>query len=73
MSIDLQALPRLTDREKLTEMLDPVLQGQYQLKELIQVISKISAMLLFLLNPLQKCILSYLYSVWSLAALFNLP
>ncbi|CAM6128861.1 unnamed protein product [Calypogeia fissa] len=31
------ALPRLTDREKLTEMLDPVLQGQFAIKELIQV------------------------------------
>lgn len=31
------ALPRLTDREKVEEMVDPVLRGQYTLKELIQV------------------------------------
>ncbi|OAE21069.1 hypothetical protein AXG93_421s1190 [Marchantia polymorpha subsp. ruderalis] len=31
------ALPRLTDREKLIEMVDPVLQGQFAVKELIQV------------------------------------
>lgn len=32
-----QALPRLTNREKVVEMVDPVLQGQYSKKELIQV------------------------------------
>ncbi|MCO5564697.1 hypothetical protein L7F22_018364 [Adiantum nelumboides] len=31
------ALPRLTDRKKLSEMVDPVLDGQYAMKELIQV------------------------------------
>lgn len=31
------ALPRLTVREKVEEMVDPVLRGQYTLKELIQV------------------------------------
>ncbi|KAK9139601.1 hypothetical protein Scep_009282 [Stephania cephalantha] len=31
------ALPRLTNREKVEEMVDPVLQGQYSRKELIQV------------------------------------
>ncbi|KAJ7560841.1 hypothetical protein O6H91_03G002000 [Diphasiastrum complanatum] len=31
------ALPRLTDREKLKNMVDPVLHGQYTMKELIQV------------------------------------
>ncbi|MCO5554263.1 hypothetical protein L7F22_007791 [Adiantum nelumboides] len=31
------ALPRLTDRKKLAEMVDPVLEGQYAMKELIQV------------------------------------
>ncbi|KAL0910714.1 hypothetical protein M5K25_018796 [Dendrobium thyrsiflorum] len=31
------ALPRLTNREKVIEMVDPALQGQYSKKELIQV------------------------------------
>lgn len=31
------ALPRLTNREKVMEMVDPALQGQYSRKELIQV------------------------------------
>ncbi|KAJ0976076.1 hypothetical protein J5N97_018041 [Dioscorea zingiberensis] len=31
------ALPRLTNREKLKEMVDPALQGQYSQKDLIQV------------------------------------
>ncbi|XP_028553460.1 probable serine/threonine-protein kinase PBL7 isoform X2 [Dendrobium catenatum] len=31
------ALPRLTNREKVIEMVDPALQGQYSMKELIQV------------------------------------
>ncbi|MCO5585854.1 hypothetical protein L7F22_039787 [Adiantum nelumboides] len=31
------ALPRLTDRQRVEEMVDPVLRGQYTLKELIQV------------------------------------
>ncbi|KAH7404542.1 hypothetical protein KP509_15G030900 [Ceratopteris richardii] len=31
------ALPRLTDRDKLVEMVDPVMQGQYAVKDLIQV------------------------------------
>ncbi|KAH7306370.1 hypothetical protein KP509_22G008000 [Ceratopteris richardii] len=31
------ALPRLTIREKLAEMVDPVLEGQYAMKDLIQV------------------------------------
>lgn len=31
------ALPRLTDREKLIEMVDPSLKGQFPMKELIQV------------------------------------
>jgi hypothetical protein len=71
MSTDLQALPRLTDREKLTEMLDPVLQGQYQLKELIQVIRKISASI----SPgfTAEMYLSLSVKRVSMAALFNLP
>eukprot|EP00249_Psilotum_nudum_P008401 c21250_g1_i4 orf=634-1890(-) len=31
------ALPRLTDRHKVSEMVDPVLKGQFSMKELIQV------------------------------------
>ncbi|KAJ0051948.1 hypothetical protein Pint_02428 [Pistacia integerrima] len=31
------ALPRLTDREKIVEIMDPALEGQYSLKEVIQV------------------------------------
>lgn len=31
------ALPRLTDRDKLVEMVDPVLEGQFAVKDLIQV------------------------------------
>nr|GMD42118.1 probable serine/threonine-protein kinase PBL7 [Ipomoea batatas] len=31
------ALPRLTNREKVVEMVDPALKGQYSLKDLIQV------------------------------------
>ncbi|XP_044465259.1 probable serine/threonine-protein kinase PBL7 [Mangifera indica] len=31
------ALPRLTDREKLVEIMDPALEGQYSMKEVIQV------------------------------------
>ncbi|KAJ7973383.1 Protein kinase [Quillaja saponaria] len=31
------ALPRLTNREKVVEMVDPVLQGQYSKKDLIQI------------------------------------
>lgn len=32
-----QALPRLTDREKVVEIMDPTLEGQYSMKEVIQV------------------------------------
>jgi hypothetical protein len=32
-----QALPQLTDREKLVQIIDPVLEGQFSMKELIQV------------------------------------
>lgn len=32
-----QALPRLTNREKVVEMVDPALRGQFSKKELIQV------------------------------------
>lgn len=32
-----QALPRLTNREKVVEMVDPALEGQYSKKDLIQV------------------------------------
>lgn len=32
-----KALPRLTDREKLVEIMDPALEGQYSMKEVIQV------------------------------------
>jgi len=32
-----QVLPCLTDRERVTELVDPVLEGQYSKKELIQV------------------------------------
>ncbi|KAI9176689.1 hypothetical protein LWI28_006010 [Acer negundo] len=31
------ALPRLTDREKLIQIMDPALEGQYSMKEVIQV------------------------------------
>ncbi|GAY54294.1 hypothetical protein CUMW_155610 [Citrus unshiu] len=31
------ALPRLTDREKILEIMDPALEGQYSMKEVIQV------------------------------------
>lgn len=31
------ALPRLTNREKVEEMVDPFLQGQYSKKDLIQI------------------------------------
>ncbi|OIT37931.1 PREDICTED: serine/threonine-protein kinase CDL1 [Nicotiana attenuata] len=31
------ALPRLTDREKVVEIMDPALEGQYSMKEVIQV------------------------------------
>ncbi|KAI5080566.1 hypothetical protein GOP47_0003749 [Adiantum capillus-veneris] len=31
------ALPRLTDRDKLVEMVDPVMEGQFAVKDLIQV------------------------------------
>ncbi|KAK9219002.1 hypothetical protein WN943_007641 [Citrus x changshan-huyou] len=31
------ALPRLTSREKVVEMVDPSLQGQYSKKDLIQI------------------------------------
>jgi serine/threonine protein kinase len=31
------ALPQLTDREKLVQIIDPVLEGQFSMKELIQV------------------------------------
>ncbi|CAI9768976.1 unnamed protein product [Fraxinus pennsylvanica] len=34
---DSQALPRLTNRDKVEEMVDPALQGQYSNKDLIQV------------------------------------
>jgi len=34
-----QALPRLTNRDKVMEMVDPALQGQYLMKDLIQVAS----------------------------------
>lgn len=32
-------LPRLTDRDKLVEMVDPVLEGQFAVKDLIQVVA----------------------------------
>lgn len=32
-----KALPRLTDREKILEIMDPALEGQYSMKEVIQV------------------------------------
>jgi hypothetical protein len=32
-----QALPRLTNREKLVQMVDPALIGQFSLKDLVQV------------------------------------
>ncbi|KAJ6380190.1 hypothetical protein OIU76_016779 [Salix suchowensis] len=31
------ALPRLTNRDKVVEMVDPAMQGQYSMKDLIQV------------------------------------
>lgn len=38
----LQALPRLSSREKVAEMVDPSLQGKYSKKDLIQVLIKFS-------------------------------
>lgn len=35
--MDFQALPRLTNREKVVEMVDPALKGHYSKKDLIQV------------------------------------
>lgn len=32
-----KALPRLTDREKVVQIMDPALEGQYLMKEAIQV------------------------------------
>jgi hypothetical protein len=32
-----QALPRLTNRERLVQMVDPALKGQFAVKDLIQV------------------------------------
>jgi hypothetical protein len=32
-----KALPRLTDRDKVVEIMDPALEGQYSMKEVIQV------------------------------------
>lgn len=32
-----QALPRLTNREKVMEMVDPALRGQFSKKDLVQV------------------------------------
>lgn len=32
-----KALPRLTDREKVVQIMDPALDGQYSMKEVIQV------------------------------------
>ncbi|XP_042486772.1 probable receptor-like protein kinase At1g80640 [Macadamia integrifolia] len=31
------ALPRLTDREKVEQIMDPAMEGQYSMKEVIQV------------------------------------
>ncbi|KAL3509120.1 hypothetical protein ACH5RR_028521 [Cinchona calisaya] len=31
------ALPRLTDREKVLEIMDPALEGQYSMKDVIQI------------------------------------
>uniref|UniRef100_F6H517 Uncharacterized protein n=1 Tax=Vitis vinifera TaxID=29760 RepID=F6H517_VITVI len=31
------ALPHLTDREKVVQIMDPALEGQYSMKEVIQV------------------------------------
>ena len=33
----MQALPMLTDREKVVQILDPALEGQYSLKDAVQV------------------------------------
>lgn len=32
-----KALPQLTDREKVAQVMDPALEGQYSLKEAVQV------------------------------------
>lgn len=32
-----KALPRLTDREKVIEIMDPAMEGQYSMKEVVQV------------------------------------
>ena len=37
LSVLLQALPHLTDREKVVQIMDPALEGQYSMKEVIQV------------------------------------
>lgn len=44
-----QALPRLTNREKVVEMVDPALNGHFSKKELIQVGSELP--LTTLMNP----------------------
>ena len=36
-AICFQALPLLTDREKVVKIMDPALEGQYSMKEVIQV------------------------------------
>lgn len=36
-NVSYQALPRLTNREKVMEMVDPALKGHYSKKDLIQV------------------------------------
>ena len=52
-----QALPRLTNRQKLVEMVDPALQGQFALKDLIQVSSFFLSFLTSLRSSLQlECI-----------------
>ena len=37
LSIGQQALPHLTDREKVVQIMDPALEGRYSMKEVIQV------------------------------------
>lgn len=37
LATSFQALPRLTNRDKLMEMIDPALEGRYSNKDLIQV------------------------------------
>lgn len=54
-----QALPKLTSREKVMEMVDPVLRGHYSKKDLVQVSSIIHEILEQLLHIIN------IHKMWS--------